>query len=184
MGQKGLLTPLKPPRQPPMSRHRRRTSRTLPLTASSGYGLRTRSLSCCLKPQLPVDGQPGILLKNHFAGKSRFCSSVCFQPAGMAAKTVTHPSYAAAVSGNNFGMDHNDFFLFPEKTSISTVFGLLDTKSISWDAYQKQLPYAGYPGFNFSNQKTNDYMRKHNPPHHIRQRYQQNRTRVSRYDPL
>ncbi len=42
---------------------------------------------------------------------------------------------------------------------------LLDTKSISWGEYQEHLPYAGYAGFNFSNQKNfaNDYVRKHNP---------------------
>ncbi|KAL8418718.1 hypothetical protein RB594_002070 [Gaeumannomyces avenae] len=88
----------------------------------------------------------GILLTNHFG--------------------VTHPSqpnYAAAAAGDHFGMDSGDFFRFPE--NISTVVDLLDTKSISWATYQEHMPYAGYPGFNFSNQNNyaNDYMRKHNP---------------------
>ncbi|KLU86701.1 acid phosphatase [Magnaporthiopsis poae ATCC 64411] len=88
----------------------------------------------------------GILLTNHFG--------------------VTHPSqpnYAAAAAGDHFGMDSGDYFRFPE--GISTVVDLLDTKNVSWAAYQEHLPYAGYQGFNFSNQETyaNDYMRKHNP---------------------
>jgi acid phosphatase len=42
---------------------------------------------------------------------------------------------------------------------------LLDTKGISWAEYQEGLPYAGFQGFNYSNQKTfaNNYVRKHNP---------------------
>ncbi|AEO70364.1 uncharacterized protein THITE_122814 [Thermothielavioides terrestris NRRL 8126] len=88
----------------------------------------------------------GILLTNYFA--------------------VTHPSepnYAAAVGGDTFGMDNDDFNSFP--ANISTVVDLLDTKGISWGAYQEDIPYAGFQGFNFSNQKTfaNDYVRKHNP---------------------
>ncbi|TLS24305.1 hypothetical protein PpBr36_08612 [Pyricularia pennisetigena] len=88
----------------------------------------------------------GILLENYFA--------------------VTHPSqpnYVAAASGDTFGMESGEFYRFPE--NISTVVDLLDTKKISWGAYQEDMPYAGYQGFNFSNQKTfaNAYMRKHNP---------------------
>ncbi|KAI6375411.1 hypothetical protein MCOR25_002977 [Pyricularia grisea] len=88
----------------------------------------------------------GILLENYFA--------------------TTHPSqpnYVASVAGDNFGMDHDDFFRFPE--NISTVVDLLDTKKISWGEYQEDMPYAGFQGFNFSNQKTfaNAYVRKHNP---------------------
>jgi acid phosphatase len=79
---------------------------------------------------------------------------------------VTHPSepnYAACVGGDNFGMDNDDFITIP--TNVSTVVDLLDTKAISWGEYQESLPYAGYQGFNFSNQQTyaNDYVRKHNP---------------------
>lgn len=79
---------------------------------------------------------------------------------------TTHPSepnYAAVVGGDNFGMDNDDFNAFP--ANISTVVDLLDTKGISWAEYQEALPYAGFQGFNYSNQVTfaNDYVRKHNP---------------------
>ena len=42
---------------------------------------------------------------------------------------------------------------------------LLDLKGISWAEYQEDIPYPGFQGFNYSNQKTfaNDYVRKHNP---------------------
>jgi acid phosphatase len=60
-------------------------------------------------------------------------------------------------------MDADDFNQVP--ANISTVVDLLDTKGISWGEYQQHLPYAGFQGFNFSNQETyaNDYVRKHNP---------------------
>jgi acid phosphatase len=60
-------------------------------------------------------------------------------------------------------MDNDDFHAIP--SNISTVVDLLDTKGISWAEYQEDIPYAGFQGFNFSNQKTfaNDYVRKHNP---------------------
>jgi acid phosphatase len=79
---------------------------------------------------------------------------------------TTHPSepnYAASVSGDNFGMDNDDFHSFPP--NISTVVDLLDTKGISWAEYQEGDPYPGFQGFNWSNQKTfaNNYVRKHNP---------------------
>lgn len=79
---------------------------------------------------------------------------------------TTHPSepnYAAVVGGDNFGMDNDDFNTIP--ANISTVVDLLDTKGISWAEYEESLPYAGFQGFNYSNQVTfaNDYDRKHNP---------------------
>ncbi|KAK0629024.1 phosphoesterase family-domain-containing protein [Bombardia bombarda] len=88
----------------------------------------------------------GILLTNYFA--------------------VTHPSqpnYAAAVGGDTFGMDHDEFERLP--ANISTVVDLLDTKGISWGEYQEHQPYAGFQGMNFSNQDNyeDDYVRKHNP---------------------
>ncbi|KAK3897130.1 hypothetical protein C8A05DRAFT_20043 [Staphylotrichum tortipilum] len=97
-------------------------------------------------PNMQWIASQGILLTNYFA--------------------VTHPSqpnYAAVVAGDHFGMDHDDFISFP--ANISTVVDLLDTKSISWDSYQEDLPYPGFAGFNFSDQTTfaNDYVRKHNP---------------------
>ncbi|KAK9481992.1 hypothetical protein V1527DRAFT_501335 [Lipomyces starkeyi] len=38
--------------------------------------------------------------------------------------------------------------------NVSTVIDLLDTKNISWAEYQEDLPYAGFQGFNYSNQQT------------------------------
>ncbi len=79
---------------------------------------------------------------------------------------VTHPSepnYAAVVAGDHFGIDHDNFVSFP--ANISTVVDLLDTKSVLRGSYQEDLPYPGFAGFNFSDQKTfaSDYVRKHNP---------------------
>jgi acid phosphatase len=79
---------------------------------------------------------------------------------------VSHPSepnYVANVGGDHFGMDNDDFIAIP--ANVSTVVDLLDTKSISWGEYQEDLPYAGFEGFNSSNQETyaNKYVRKHNP---------------------
>ncbi|KAL3486349.1 acid phosphatase [Aspergillus germanicus] len=79
---------------------------------------------------------------------------------------VTHPSmpnYCAAVGGDTWGMDHDNFVQMP--SNISTIVDLLDTKGISWGEYQEHLPYAGFQGFNFSNQntQTDDYVRRHNP---------------------
>lgn len=67
------------------------------------------------------------------------------------------------MSGDNFGMDNDDFNEIP--SNISTIVDLLDTKGISWAEYQEDMPYAGFQGFNYSNQVTfaNDYVRKHNP---------------------
>ncbi|KAK4141547.1 uncharacterized protein C8A04DRAFT_30917 [Dichotomopilus funicola] len=97
-------------------------------------------------PNMQWIASQGILLNNYFA--------------------VTHPSepnYAAVLGGDTFGMENDDFITLP--SNISTVVDLLDTKSISWGAYQEHLPYPGFLGFNFSNQETfaNDYVRKHNP---------------------
>ena len=79
---------------------------------------------------------------------------------------ATHPSepnYCAVVAGDIFGMDNDDFNEIP--SNISTVVDLLDTKGISWGEYQQDMPYAGFLGFNYSNQVThaNDYVRKHDP---------------------
>ncbi|KAK9324484.1 phosphoesterase family-domain-containing protein [Lipomyces orientalis] len=90
--------------------------------------------------------ESGILLTNYFA--------------------ATHPSepnYVASVGGDYFGIDSDAFLRIPE--NVSTIVDLLDTKGISWAEYQEDLPYAGYEGFNFSDQTTyaNNYVRKHNP---------------------
>ena len=73
-------------------------------------------------------------------------------------------NYIAAVGGDYFGMENDDFNRVTG--NVSTVVDLLDTKGISWGEYQEDMPYAGYEGFNFTNlQNTshNDYVRKHNP---------------------
>jgi acid phosphatase len=79
---------------------------------------------------------------------------------------TTHPSepnYCAAAAGDDFGMDNDNFYQIP--ANVSTVADLLDVKGIAWGEYQEGLPYPGFQGFNYSNQKTyaNDYVRKHNP---------------------
>lgn len=60
-------------------------------------------------------------------------------------------------------MDNDNFHRVP--SNVSTVADLLDTKKISWAEYQEHLPYPGFQGYNYSNQKTfaDDYVRKHNP---------------------
>lgn len=80
---------------------------------------------------------------------------------------VTHPSepnYCASHGGDNFGMDNDDFNQIA--SNISTVTDLLEDKGISWGSYQEDMPYTGFEGFAWVNQKTgkNDYVRKHNPP--------------------
>lgn len=79
---------------------------------------------------------------------------------------VAHPSepnYASTAAGDQFAMDNDDFWQIP--SNISTIVDLLDTKGISWGEYQEHMPYAGFQGFNYSNQQSyaNDYVRKHNP---------------------
>ncbi|KAJ5185184.1 Phosphoesterase [Penicillium cf. griseofulvum] len=79
---------------------------------------------------------------------------------------VTHPSepnYCAAAGGDTFGMDNDDFKQIPE--NVSSIADVLDTKHISWAEYQEHIPYAGFQGYNYSNQATYhpDYVRKHNP---------------------
>ncbi|KAF1827667.1 phosphoesterase-domain-containing protein [Dissoconium aciculare CBS 342.82] len=80
---------------------------------------------------------------------------------------VTHPSqpnYIAAVGGDNFGMDNDAFSQI--SADVSTIVDLLEDKSISWATYQEDMPYTGFEGNAWRNQKTqaNDYVRKHNPP--------------------
>lgn len=76
---------------------------------------------------------------------------------------TSEPNYCAAASGDNYGMDNDQFIQIP--SNVSTVADLLDTKGISWAEYQEHLPFPGFQGYNYSNQETyaNDYMRKHNP---------------------
>ncbi|OQE27817.1 hypothetical protein PENSTE_c004G04905 [Penicillium steckii] len=79
---------------------------------------------------------------------------------------LTHPSepnYCAAVGGDTFGMDNDNFNQIPE--NVSSIVDLLDTKGISWGEYQEHMPHAGFQGYNYSNQHNfqPDYVRKHNP---------------------
>ncbi|KAJ4358577.1 uncharacterized protein N0V89_003161 [Didymosphaeria variabile] len=98
-------------------------------------------------PSLKWLAKKGITLSNHFA--------------------VTHPSmpnYAAAISGDYYGINHDDLTAIP--SNVSTIVDLLEAKKISWGAYQEDMPYTGFQGFDYKNQQTgaNDYVRKHNPP--------------------
>ncbi|KAJ5994067.1 phosphoesterase-domain-containing protein [Penicillium sp. IBT 35674x] len=76
---------------------------------------------------------------------------------------TSQPNYVGAASGDNYGMDNDLFHDIP--SNVSTIADLLNPKGISWGEYQEHMPYAGYQGYNYSNQETyaNDYMRKHNP---------------------
>lgn len=80
---------------------------------------------------------------------------------------VTHPSepnYVAAIGGDYFGIDNDNFNQIDKK--VSSVIDLLEDRGISWSSYQEDMPYTGFEGFSWVNPKTkaNDYVRKHNPP--------------------
>ncbi|KAI9672280.1 MAG: hypothetical protein M1831_002094 [Alyxoria varia] len=117
-------------------------------------------------PSLNDLAKKGIALTNYFA--------------------VTHPSepnYVASHGGDHFGLEcvhevpqtqfekhlltkdasNDDFNSIPK--NVNCVTDLLDTKGISWAAYQEHMPYSGFKGNEWKNQKTqaNDYVRKHNP---------------------
>ncbi|QUC17818.1 uncharacterized protein UV8b_02059 [Ustilaginoidea virens] len=79
---------------------------------------------------------------------------------------VTHPSqpnYMASIAGDYFGMENDSFERAP--LNIATVMNLLDYRGISWGLYQEDMPYSGFEGVAYKNQKNgaNDYVRKHNP---------------------
>lgn len=97
-------------------------------------------------PNLAALAKKGISLTNKFA--------------------VTHPSmpnYAAAVSGDYYGINHDDLVNIP--SNVSTVVDLLEDKGVSWGEYQEDMPSTGFQGKEYRNQKTgaNMYVRKHNP---------------------
>lgn len=97
-------------------------------------------------PNLQWLAQKGITLSNYFG--------------------VTHPSepnYVASVGGDYFGIDGDPFNAIPK--NVSSVVDLLEDKDISWATYQEDMPYSGFEGFGWVNQKTkaNDYVRKHHP---------------------
>jgi acid phosphatase len=79
---------------------------------------------------------------------------------------LTHPSepnYLASVGGDYFGLASDSFVRMPR--NVSTVVDLLESRNISWAEYQEDMPYSGFQGWQYVNQKTkaNDYGRKHNP---------------------
>jgi acid phosphatase len=68
---------------------------------------------------------------------------------------VTHPSepnYIASTGGDYFGMQNDAFNQVP--ANVSTIFDLLDEKGISWGVYQEDLPFSGFEGFAWPDQKT------------------------------
>lgn len=79
---------------------------------------------------------------------------------------VTHPSmpnYAASISGDYYGINHDDMVAIP--SNVSTLVDLLEDKGISWGEYQEDMPSVGFQGKAYKNPKTgaNMYVRKHNP---------------------
>lgn len=58
-------------------------------------------------------------------------------------------------------MNNDNFNQVP--SNISTVIDLLEDKGISWGHYQEDLPYSGFEGIAWVNQRNgaNDYVRKH-----------------------
>lgn len=86
-------------------------------------------------PSLVSLAKKGITLSNYFA--------------------VTHPSqpnYISAIGGDHFGLDGDALVRVASNTS--TVIDLLEDRSISWGEYQEDMPYSGYQGFDYPNQKT------------------------------
>jgi len=79
---------------------------------------------------------------------------------------VTHPSepnYVASISGDNFGMDNDNFNQVAG--NVSTIVDLLEDRGISWSTYQEDMPYSGFEGFSWVDAAgKNDYVRKHDPP--------------------
>ncbi|KAF1831511.1 phosphoesterase-domain-containing protein [Decorospora gaudefroyi] len=79
---------------------------------------------------------------------------------------VTHPSmpnYAAALSGDYYGLNHDDRVAIPG--DIATLVDLLEERGVSWGEYQEGMPSIGFQGTSYRNQKNgaNMYVRKHNP---------------------
>ncbi|KAK4102003.1 hypothetical protein N658DRAFT_515693 [Parathielavia hyrcaniae] len=79
----------------------------------------------------------------------------------------THPSqpnYLAAVGGDYFGLNHDNWVRIPE--NVATVADIVEDKNITWAGYFEDQPGPGYMG-NASDGSTGnggwDYVRKHNP---------------------
>ncbi|KAH7079017.1 phosphoesterase family-domain-containing protein [Paraphoma chrysanthemicola] len=97
-------------------------------------------------PNLAWLAKKGMALSNYFA--------------------VTHPSmpnYAASISGDYYGINHDDMVAIP--SNVSTLVDLLEDKGISWGEYQEDMPSTGFQGKEYRNPKSgaNMYVRKHNP---------------------
>jgi acid phosphatase len=80
---------------------------------------------------------------------------------------TTHPSepnYCAIYGGDHFGMDNDNFHQIP--ANVSNIWDLLAAKGISFAAYQENIPYTGFQGFQYVNPGSgaNNYVRKHDPP--------------------
>jgi acid phosphatase len=45
--------------------------------------------------------------------------------------------------------------------NVSTIVDLLEDRHITWSAYQEDLPYTGFEGFQFKVGGQNAYVRKH-----------------------
>ncbi|KAJ9138641.1 Acid phosphatase-like protein [Pleurostoma richardsiae] len=79
----------------------------------------------------------------------------------------THPSqpnYLAAVGGDYFGLNHDEFVRIPQ--NVSTVADLLEFKEIPWAGYFEDMPGPGYMAMGSDGSTGNggwDYVRKHNP---------------------
>ncbi|ANB14663.1 hypothetical protein AWJ20_2268 [Sugiyamaella lignohabitans] len=76
---------------------------------------------------------------------------------------TSEPNYIAAVGGDYYGLDTDDFVRLPER--VFSIVDLLEYRNISWAEYQEHMPFTGYQGFEYKNQcnGANDYVRKHNP---------------------
>lgn len=83
----------------------------------------------------------------------------------------THPSqpnYLAALAGDYFGNNHDDWVRLPE--NVATVVDLLEDKDVTWAGYFEDMPGPGYMG-NASDGSTGtdawDYVRKHKWVFHL-----------------
>ncbi|TDZ68006.1 putative acid phosphatase [Colletotrichum trifolii] len=79
----------------------------------------------------------------------------------------THPSqanYIAAITGDYFGLDHDERVRLP--FNVSTIVDLLDWRNLTWKAYMEDMPGPGFLA-DASDGHTGggkwDYVRKHNP---------------------
>jgi acid phosphatase len=61
--------------------------------------------------------------------------------------------------GEYFGMNDDKFRAVP--SNVSTIVDLLEDSHITWSAYQEDLPYTGFEGFQFKVGGHNAYVRKH-----------------------